>query len=582
MAATARESMEVDVLFVGAGPATLASALHLMNQVKAHNERVERTGGDPIEPPTVLVIEKGAAVGDHILSGAVMNPRGIEELVPDFAQQGFPTEYVCDDASFWLYTRKHALRSPMTPPNFQKKGYHVVSLSNVAKWLAERCEAAGVEIYPGFAGDTLLIDGHKVVGVRIGDMGIDKHGKHKPNYQPGMDIFAKVTVLGEGVRGSLSKQLIERFELEGAFPQVYETGIKEIWRVRPENHQPGRVVHGALLPDMLRQFNGMWLYDMKDQLVSFGFVTMLDSQSPLNDPHLAAQEFKTIPWMRKLLDGAELVRYGAKTIPMGGLYAQPKLYCDGAMLIGDAGGFCNAFKLSGIHLAIKSGMMAADTLVDGLKAKDFTAVTLGAYAERYRAELGLHRAPPSAQLPRLDRGEPPVRARPQHPSDARDRWPRDQGSPPVLGRPPPHEETLRASRASARAQAVRIRREAHLHQGAPRPVQRRPARGRPALPSCRRRYRPVPGRVLGRVWQSLREVLPGRRLRDGAGRRPSGEEEAVHPSTRTACTARPAISPIPTRSSRGPRPKGAKDQITHRCNRERGSGPDPGGGESFF
>ncbi|HME71013.1 MAG TPA: electron-transfer flavoprotein:ubiquinone oxidoreductase, partial [Myxococcota bacterium] len=384
MAPTARESMEVDVLFVGAGPATLASALHLMNQVKAHNQRVERAGGDPIEPPTVLVIEKGAAVGDHILSGAVMNPRGIEELVPDFAQQGFPTEYVCNDASFWLYTRKHALRSPLTPPNFQKKGYHVVSLSNVTKWLAERCEAAGVEIYPGFAGETLLIDGHKVVGVRIGDMGVDKHGKQKPNYQPGMDIFAKVTVLGEGVRGSLSKQLVQRFELDGPFPQVYETGIKEIWRVRPENHRPGRVIHGSLFPDMLRQFNGMWLYDMKDQLVSFGFVTMLDSQSPFNDPHLAAQEFKTVPWMRKLLEGAELVRYGAKAIPMGGLYAQPKLYCDGAMLIGDSAGFCNAFKLSGIHLAIKSGMMAADTVVDGLKAKDFSSVTLGMYAERYR------------------------------------------------------------------------------------------------------------------------------------------------------------------------------------------------------
>ncbi len=379
-----RESMEVDVLFVGAGPATLASALHLMQQVKAHNERVEREGGDPIEPPTVLVIEKGAAVGDHMLSGAVMNPKGIRELVPDFEQQGFPTEYVCDDASFWLYTRKLALRAPITPPNFQKKGYHVVSLSNVAKWLAERCEAAGVEIYPGFAGDKLLIEGRRVVGVRVGDMGVDRNGKPKANFQPGMDIYAKVTVLGEGVRGSLSKQLIDRFELQGRYPQVYETGIKEIWRVRPETHRPGRVIHGALFPDFLKQFNGMWLYDMKDNLVSFGYVTMLDSADPFNDPHRAAQEFKTIPWMRKLLEGAELVRYGAKAIPMGGLYAQPKLYCDGAMLVGDSAGFCNAFKLSGVHLAIKSGMMAAETIVDALRAKDTSAVTLGGYYERYR------------------------------------------------------------------------------------------------------------------------------------------------------------------------------------------------------
>jgi electron-transferring-flavoprotein dehydrogenase len=379
-----RESMEVDVLFVGAGPGTLASALHLMSTVKAHNEAVERAGGEPIEPPTVLVIEKGAAVGDHMLSGAVMNPKAILELVPDFAQQGFPTEYVCDDATFWMYTRKLAIKSPITPPFFQKKGYHVVSLSNVAKWLAEKCEAAGVEIYPGFAGDKLLIDGNRVVGVRIGDMGVGRDGKPKSNYQPGMDIFAKVTVLGEGVRGSLTKQLVDRFDLHGMNPQVYETGIKEIWRIKPENHRPGRVIHGSLFPDFLSQANGMWLYDMKDNLVSFGFVTMLDSRNPNNDPHRAAQEFKNTPFMRKLLEGGELVRYGAKAIPMGGLYAQPKLYTDGAMLIGDSAGMCNAMKLAGIHMAIKTGMMAAETIVEAIQAKDFSSVTLGAYAQRYR------------------------------------------------------------------------------------------------------------------------------------------------------------------------------------------------------
>jgi len=380
-----RESMEVDVLFVGAGPATLAGALHLMQSVKAHNERAAQHGGDPIEPPTVLVIEKGASVGDHLLSGAVVNPKALAELMPDFADQGFPTEYVCDDAQFWAFTRKLALKAPITPPNFQKKGYHVASLSNVGKWLAEKCEAAGVDIYPGFAGDKLLIDGDRVVGVRIGDMGIDKHGKPKPTFQPGMDIFAKVTVLGEGVRGSLAKQLIERFDLHGDCPQVYETGIKEIWRIKPENHKPGRVIHGSLFPDFLKQFNGMWLYDMKDNLVSFGYVTMLDSSDPFNDPHLASQEFKTIPWMRKLLEGGELVRYGAKALPMGGLYAQPKLYADGVLLVGDAAGMCNAFRLSGVHIAMKTGMLAAETIVDALAAKDFSSVTLGRYTERYRA-----------------------------------------------------------------------------------------------------------------------------------------------------------------------------------------------------
>jgi electron-transferring-flavoprotein dehydrogenase len=379
-----RESMEVDVLFVGAGPATLASALRLTQQVEAHNRRAEAEGRPTLEPPTVLVIEKSAAVGDHMLSGAVINPKALAELIPDFVEQGFPTEYVCTHDMTYLFTRKRAIRLPMNMPMFKKRGYHVASLSNVAKWLAEKCEAAGVEIYPGFAADRLLTDGDRVVGVRIGDMGVDKEGKPKPNFQPGMDILAKVTVLGEGVLGTLSKQLIRRFGLEGRNPQVYETGIKEIWRIRPEKHRPGRVIHGMVPHELLNAFGGMWLYDMKDDLVSFGFVTALDSENPYNDPHLTAQRFKTHPWMRDLLEGGELVRYGAKAIPIGGLTAQPKLYVDGALLIGDAAGFCNATKLSGVHLAMKSGMLAADTIVDALAVNDFTSKVLGGLAERYR------------------------------------------------------------------------------------------------------------------------------------------------------------------------------------------------------
>jgi electron-transferring-flavoprotein dehydrogenase len=379
-----RETMEVDVLYVGAGPATLASALHLMNQVAAYNARAERAGRPTLEPPSVLVLEKGASVGDHMLSGAVMNPKAISELVPDFREQGFPTEYVCNYAGFWLFHPKGKLSSPFVPPNFQKKGYHVVSLSNVAKWLAERCEAAGVEIYPGFAGDQLLIQGGRVVGVRTGDMGVDKHGRPKSTFQPGMDIHAKVTVIGEGVRGTLAKQLIQRFELEGANPQTFETGVKEIWRIDPKKHRPGRVVHGMAFPEILKGFHGMWLYDMQDNLISYGFVTVLDSESPNTDPHLAAQRFKTNPWMRWILDGAELVRYGAKCIPTGGLYAQPKLYVDGALLIGDSASMCNAQNLAGIHMAMKTGMLAAETIVDALAAADCSSKTLGGYAERYR------------------------------------------------------------------------------------------------------------------------------------------------------------------------------------------------------
>ncbi len=379
-----RESMEVDVLFVGAGPANLAAAMHLMNQVGAFNRQAEKSGQLPIEPPTVLVLEKGASVGDHMLSGGVMNPKAIRELVPDFEQQGFPTEYVCNYAGFWLFHPGGKINIPVVPPNFRKKGYHVVSLNNVAKWMAERAEAAGVDIYPGFAGDKILVEGGRVVGVRTGDMGIDKEGKPKGTFQPGMDILAKVTVVGEGVRGSLAKQLIDRFDLHGRNPQTFETGVKEIWRIDPKKHRPGRVVHGMEFPKIMNGFHGMWLYDMKDNLISYGYVTPLDSESPHCDPHLDAQRFKTNPWMKNLLEGAELVRYGAKTIPTGGLYAQPKLYTDGALLVGDSASFCNAQNLAGIHMAMKSGMLAADTLVDALAQQDFTSKTLGGYAERYR------------------------------------------------------------------------------------------------------------------------------------------------------------------------------------------------------
>ena len=381
-----RETMEVDVLYVGGGPASLASSLHLMRQVEAHNRAAEAHGGTPIEPPTILVLEKGAAIGDHMLSGAVMNPRAIRELVPDFEAQGFPTEYVCNSDWLYLFTRKRFVPVPAVfAPPFHKRGYHVISLSNTAKWLAERAEAAGVEIYPGFAGNELLIEGNRVVGVRTGDMGIDKNGKPKGTYQAGMDIFAKITLISEGVQGTLGKQLIERFELEGDNPQTFETGIKEIWRIDPKKHKPGRVIHGMMVPDILRhKFVGMWLYDMKDNLVSFGYVTGLEGDSPFCDPHLDAQRFKTHPWMRKLLDGAELIRYGAKCIPTGGLYSQPKLYHDGALLIGDAASLCNAARLSGIHMAIKSGMLAAETVVRALDGQDFTSTLLGDYAERIR------------------------------------------------------------------------------------------------------------------------------------------------------------------------------------------------------
>jgi electron-transferring-flavoprotein dehydrogenase len=366
--------MEVDVLYVGAGPATLASAYHLV-------KTCEQRG---LEKPSILVIEKSREVGDHMLSGAVVNPRGIRELMPDFVEQGFPTEHICTDDMTYLFVGNAAIKAPVNPPMFAKRGYLVASLNKVAKWLATKCEALGIDIYAGFAGDKLLIEGGRVAGVRLGDMGVDKHGKPKPTYQAGMDVRARVTVLGEGVRGSLTKQLITRFDLEGENPQVYETGIKEIWRVKPEKHRPGRVIHGMIPLNLPKFFGGMWLYDLQDNLVSYGMVCALDAHSPFHDPHLEAQKFKTHPFMRDLLEGAELVRYGAKTIPIGGMTSMPKLYCNGALIVGDAAGFCNAEKLAGVHMAMKSGMMAAETIADALAADDFTTTTLGGYTERYR------------------------------------------------------------------------------------------------------------------------------------------------------------------------------------------------------
>lgn len=372
--AVERETMEVDVLYVGAGPATLASAYHLVKTCQARG----------LETPSVLVIEKAAGVGDHLLSGAVVNPSAIRELMPDFIEQGFPTEHVCDKDMTYLFFGKRSIRLPINPPFFAKKGYHVASLNRIAKWLAEKCEALGIEIYSGFAGDRVLSEGNRVTGIRLGDMGIDRDGKRKPTFQPGMDIRARVTVLGEGVRGSLTRQLIEDFGLQGENPQVFETGIKEIWRVRPEKHVPGRVIHGMIPANLSKFFGGMWLYDMGDNLVSYGMVCALDAENPFHDPHLEAQKFKTHPFMRDLLEGAELVRYGAKTIPIGGMTSMPKLYVDGAMIVGDAAGFCNAERLAGVHLAMKSGMMAAEAIADAVASNDFSALTLGGYAERYR------------------------------------------------------------------------------------------------------------------------------------------------------------------------------------------------------
>lgn len=371
-----RERLEIDILFVGGGPATLASAIRLVDLCKEKG----------IEAPAMLVIEKGPEIGEHQLSGAVMNPRAIHELVPNFKEKGFPFHYEVTKDSFLWFTRKRAIRSPITPPQFSNRGNLVISLSDVVKWLAQQAEERQIEIYPGFPASKLLFEGERVIGVQIQDRGIDKDGKLKRVFEAGPEIIAKCVVLGEGPRGSCTKQLLEKLpQLDGPNPQVYATGIKEIWKVKPENHVPGRVIHTMGWPAAPDTFGGSWIYDMKDNMVSIGFVTGLDATNPYSDPHDNMQRFKLHPFLRKLLEGGEIVRYGAKVIPEGGLFSQPRLYAEGVLLVGDSAAFCNGEKLKGVHMALKSGMLAAEALVEALQRDDFSAETLKVVEERYRA-----------------------------------------------------------------------------------------------------------------------------------------------------------------------------------------------------
>ncbi|HYP25673.1 MAG TPA: electron transfer flavoprotein-ubiquinone oxidoreductase [Blastocatellia bacterium] len=380
-----RETLEMDVLLVGAGPGNLSCALHLSNLIARHNEGAAQAGRKKLDEINIAVIEKASEVGAHQLSGAVLDPISLRELMPDFEKEGAPFEAPVGDEKLYFLTEKGKISAPVMPPPLQNHGNYVVSINRFVRWLAEKCEAAGVNIFPEFPGAEMLYEGDSVVGVRTGDKGVDKTGKAKPNFEPGVDIIARVTVLGEGVRGSLTKQLVRRLQLDSeSDPQVYSVGIKELWEVPDDRFPAGSVIHTMGWPQDSHTFGGSWIYGMRDRIIDIGLAVGLDYRDPSIDPHHEFQKFKTHPLISDLLEGGKLVRYGAKAMPVGGWYTIPRLSADGVMIVGDSAGLLNGARLKGIHTAIKSGMLAAETILEALVSDDCSAKTLGAYDRKVK------------------------------------------------------------------------------------------------------------------------------------------------------------------------------------------------------
>ena len=351
-----REIFDLDVLYVGAGPATLASAYHLNQKFKSEGKEI-----------SIGIIEKAKEIGAHSLSGAVLDPISIKELIPNYLEKGFPIESEVNEEKMFYLSENKKLTFPYIPKQMSHHGCFIVSIGKITRWLGNLCEDNGIDIFAGFPGSDLIYENEKVIGVRTGDRGIDKNGNQKPNFEPGVDIHAKVVVLGEGTRGSLTKKLIKKYDLmKGKNPQVWAIGVKELWKMPKDTVQEGYVGHTMGFPLGHNIFGGGFLYGMKDDIWDLGLVVGLDYSNPNTDPHHELQLLKTHPWIKSLLKDGEMIAYGAKTLPEGGWYSLPKLNAPGALIVGDSAGFLNGQRLKGIHLAMKSGMIASETIYEGL------------------------------------------------------------------------------------------------------------------------------------------------------------------------------------------------------------------------